>query len=142
MAEMYPILEGAAVAPGGAIEVGNKAWNLMRMAQAKLPVPAAFVLPTGWCGRKDVAIPLQRELSSGVAQLEAATSLVFGGTRRPLLVSVRSGAARCPAMCSAVAWSERAGYREDPAGSPRRDEHPAQTPSRVRGRFRQACCGR
>jgi pyruvate,orthophosphate dikinase len=103
MAEMYPVLEGAALAPGGVIEVGNKAWNLMRMAQAKLPVPAAFVLPTGWCGRKDVAAPLQTALASGVAQLEAATSLVFGGTRRPLLVSVRSGAAvSMPGMMETV----------------------------------------
>ena len=45
--ELYPILQGSALAPGGAKEVGNKAWNLMRMARAGLPVPPAFVLPTG-----------------------------------------------------------------------------------------------
>jgi hypothetical protein len=33
MAEFYPILRGAAPANGGPQEVGNKAWNLMRMAQ-------------------------------------------------------------------------------------------------------------
>ncbi len=54
MADMYPIGEGAKLAPGGPAEVGNKAWNLMRMAQARLPVPAAFVLPTAWCHRTDV----------------------------------------------------------------------------------------
>ena len=49
MADFYPILPGAAPSKGGAQEVGNKAWNLMRMAQAGLPVPPAFVLPTAWC---------------------------------------------------------------------------------------------
>jgi pyruvate,orthophosphate dikinase len=51
MADLYPILPGAAPAKGGAAEVGNKAWNLMLMAQAGLPVPPAFVLPTSWCRR-------------------------------------------------------------------------------------------
>ncbi|VFU16551.1 protein of unknown function (plasmid) [Methylocella tundrae] len=48
MPDYYPILPGAPLAPGGAEEVGNKAWNLMRLAQAGLPVPPAFVLPTSW----------------------------------------------------------------------------------------------
>ena len=34
MPELFPILPGALPAKGGADEVGNKAWNLMRMAQA------------------------------------------------------------------------------------------------------------
>ena len=95
MADIYPILEGSALAPGGAEEVGNKAWNLMRMARARLPVPAAFVLPTQWCGRTDVAAALRKTLVEGVRLLEAATGLAFGDLRRPLLVSVRSGAP-CP----------------------------------------------
>ena len=103
MADMYPILPGAALAPGGAAEVGNKAWNLMRMAQARLPVPAAFVLSTAWCGRTDVAASLNTALAEGVGLLEAATGLVFGGARRPLLVSVRSGAAiSMPGMMETV----------------------------------------
>ena len=48
MVDFYPILRGAALAGGGASEVGGKAWNLMRMAQIGLPVPPAFVLPTTW----------------------------------------------------------------------------------------------
>ena len=51
MADFYPILPGAPLAKGGAEEVGNKAWNLMRLAEAGLPVPPAFVLPTSWCRR-------------------------------------------------------------------------------------------
>ena len=57
MAELYPIFPGGSSAKGGAQEVGNKAWNLMRMAQIGLPVPPAFVLPTNWCGRTRPARP-------------------------------------------------------------------------------------
>ena len=102
MPEMYPILEGAKPAPGGA-EVGNKAWNLMRMAEARLPVPAAFVLSTTWCGRTDATAALNAALADGVGLLEAATGLMFGGARRPLLLSVRSGAAvSMPGMMETV----------------------------------------
>ena len=103
MVDMFPILPGSALAPGGAQMVGNKAWNLMRMAQAGLPVPEAFVLPTSWCGRSDTAAALPPVLAGGIAQLEAATGLAFGGQRQPLLVSVRSGAAvSMPGMMETV----------------------------------------
>ncbi len=103
MADMYPILDGAALAPGGAAEVGNKAWNLMRMARAKLPVPAAFVLSTAWCGRTNAAASLNTALTDGIGLLQDATGLLFGGTHGPLLVSVRSGAAvSMPGMMETV----------------------------------------
>lgn len=102
-AEMFPILPGCALAPGGATVVGNKAWNLMRMVQAGLPVPAAFVLPTSWCGRTHAAAKLSPVLATGIGLLEVATGLTFGGSRRPLLVSVRSGAAvSMPGMMETV----------------------------------------
>ncbi|WP_404712906.1 PEP/pyruvate-binding domain-containing protein [Sphingomonas sp. MMS24-J13] len=105
MAEIYPILAGAAAPEGGAGEVGAKAWNLIRMVQRGLPVPPAFVLPTHWCGRiKSAGEPaLRRMLDDGVAELERATGLGFGAARRPLLVSVRSGAAvSMPGMMETV----------------------------------------
>ncbi|MDD2875920.1 MAG: PEP/pyruvate-binding domain-containing protein [Acidiphilium sp.] len=105
MAELYHIAPEAPPAPGGAQEVGNKAWNLMRMAQAGLPVPPAFVLPTDWCGRAGpgVAPALRQVLGEGIVGLEAATTLKFGGARRPLLVSVRSGGAvSMPGMLETV----------------------------------------
>ena len=46
---IYEIHAAASLPGGGKEEVGNKAWNLMRMAKAGLPVPAGFVLPTEWC---------------------------------------------------------------------------------------------
>ncbi|NKC33620.1 PEP/pyruvate-binding domain-containing protein [Falsiroseomonas selenitidurans] len=105
MADSYAILRASPLAPGGAAEVGNKAWNLMRMAQAGLPVPPAFVLPTDWSARHAPAdaVALNAALEGGIAALEAASGLGFGATWRPLLVSVRSGAAvSMPGMMETV----------------------------------------
>jgi pyruvate, orthophosphate dikinase len=94
--------------PVGSVEtVGNKAFNLMRLAQAGLPVPPAFVLPTSWCrARRHGAVDgtaLRQALRDGIARLEAATGLGFGAPRRPLLVSVRSGGAvSMPGMMETV----------------------------------------
>jgi pyruvate, orthophosphate dikinase len=88
--------------------VGNKAANLIRMVEAGLPVPPAFVLPTDQCraylqqGRRLPADFADR-LAPAVAQIEKATGLTFGGARRPLLVSVRSGAAvSMPGMMATI----------------------------------------
>ena len=104
---VYMILTDAPIPPGGAEEVGNKAWNLIRMAAAGLPVPPGFVLSTEWCrklraGQADDA-QLAAALAAGIGRLEAATGLRFGSSRRPLVVSVRSGAAvSMPGMLETV----------------------------------------
>lgn len=74
--------------------LGAKAWNLMRMAQLGLPVPPAFVVGTRYCS--DMAV---RTEGSGLAlwghalqALEQSTGQGLGDRRRPLLLSVRSGA--------------------------------------------------
>jgi pyruvate,orthophosphate dikinase len=93
---LHVILPGEKLPSGGAREVGNKAFNLMRMAAAGLPVPPGFVLPTEWCGlprETDAnAEALRAALAKGIARIESATQLGFASARRPLLVSVRSGA--------------------------------------------------
>lgn len=96
-AEVYLIGCGAE-APSGpqasAQTMGFKAWNLLRMAQLSLPVPPAFVLGTHYCSdssaRELAASPSLWKASLHV--LERATGLTFGDARRPLLLSVRSGA--------------------------------------------------
>jgi len=102
----YKILPHSPLAKGGAEEVGNKAWNLMRMTAAGLPVPAAFVLPTAWCQAlraETNQADLSETLSSGIAMLEASSGLGFGSPRRPLLVSIRSGGAvSMPGMLETV----------------------------------------
>jgi pyruvate, orthophosphate dikinase len=103
---IYVILAKERLPSGGAREVGNKAWNLMRLAQAGLPVPAAFVLPTAWSRESCAAqrgVALRAALTEGIKRLDRATGLVFGSSRKPLLVSVRSGAAiSMPGMMETV----------------------------------------
>jgi pyruvate,orthophosphate dikinase len=93
-----PIIGHTSVRDVSLERVGNKAYNLMRMSESGLPVPPAFVLTTDVCRSFDDngrELPSETEtlLGRGVALLEQATSRSFGGSRRPLLVSVRSGAA-------------------------------------------------
>jgi pyruvate,orthophosphate dikinase len=104
---LYVILPNEKPPSGGAMEVGNKAFNLMRMAAAGLPVPPGFVLPAEWCGlpreTEANAGALRAALAKGINRVEAATGLGFGSARRPLLVSVRSGAAlSMPGMMATV----------------------------------------
>lgn len=84
--------------PPDAEAVGAKAANLMRMAEAGLPVPPGFVLGTGFCRRfmaegKAAFAEIPAILKAEVADLERVTGRRFGDGRRPLLLSVRSGAA-------------------------------------------------
>jgi pyruvate,orthophosphate dikinase len=88
--------------------VGSKAANLARISAIGLPVPPAFVLPISLCerivqGDASARETLAEGLTEGVAFLEDQTGKVFGDRRRPLLVSVRSGAARSmPGMLDTV----------------------------------------
>ena len=81
--------------------VGLKAANLMRMADAGLPVPPGFTITTDVCDRlrengrpsgQSLSPSLTEMLSTGIAHLEEVTGRRFGSRRRPLVVSVRSGA--------------------------------------------------
>ncbi len=97
-----------ATEPYSADLVGGKAANLSRMAALGLPVPPAFVLPISLCaatliGEAGAVRDLLDGLTEGIEFLENATGRRFGDRRRPLLVSVRSGAARSmPGMLDTV----------------------------------------
>ena len=88
--------------------VGGKAANLAHMAALGLPVPPAFVLPVELCaaivsGERNAMQILTEALAEGIGFLQNATGKRFGDRRRPLLVSVRSGAARSmPGMLDSV----------------------------------------
>jgi pyruvate,orthophosphate dikinase len=78
--------------------IGNKALGLQHLVQAGLPVPPGFVLSTECCRRflasgKSMTPELESLLDAGVRELEKMTRCRLGDRRRPLLVSVRSGAA-------------------------------------------------
>jgi len=89
-------------------ELGVKAANLAEMTSLSLPVPPAFVLPIRFCaaiasGDPDAVRELPQALAEGIQFLEKAAGKKFGDRRRPLLVSVRSGAARSmPGMMDTV----------------------------------------
>jgi pyruvate,orthophosphate dikinase len=100
---------GAALAAGASPEeMGFKAYNLARMATIGLPVPAGFVLSTAFCrdyyANKGALPEGFRDLLRGnLRELERLSGLSFGGERRPLTVSVRSGAAvSMPGMLDTV----------------------------------------
>lgn len=106
--DVYVLGCGGAPRPAGAEVVGSKAANLVRMAEAGLPVPPAFVLPTAQCRAylqqgRTLPADFAARLAPAVAQIEKAAGLTFGGRRRPLLVSVRSGAAlSMPGMMATI----------------------------------------
>ncbi|MER5494652.1 pyruvate, phosphate dikinase [Streptomyces sp. NPDC002490] len=91
----------------GAEALGGKAHGLIVLRRLGLPVPPGFVIGTGACRAflRTGRLPdgLAAELSTAVADLEAATGRAFGGPGRPLTVSVRSGAGTSmPGMMSTV----------------------------------------
>ena len=88
---------GAGEAATSAEAIGFKAFNLWRIARLGLPVPPAFTLGTEYCRqyfRRGRRAPdgFRELLASNIRHLEQSSGLIFGGVRKPLLVSVRSGA--------------------------------------------------
>src|SRR5512139_2806450 len=88
--------------------LGGKGANLAEMAAAGLPVPPGFTISTAVC--KDVSehggkLPdaLWPEIDAALGEVETKMGLRFGDPSRPLLVSVRSGAAvSMPGMMDTV----------------------------------------
>lgn len=77
---------------------GNKAATLIEMSGLGVPVPPGFALSVEvseeyFANGERLPDDLPGLLNEGIAGLEKATGRVFGSPRRPLLVSVRSGAA-------------------------------------------------
>ncbi len=88
--------------------LGGKGANLAEMTNAGLPVPAGFTITTECCadyykvGKKWPA-GLMEEVKKNLATLEKVSGKKFGGSKDPLLVSVRSGAAASmPGMMDTV----------------------------------------
>jgi len=106
--DLYRIPHGDGDALPGKEVVGSKAHNLMRMACRGMPVPPGFVFGTDLCraylSRGEAALAgLDAVLERELQQLGVATGRRFGDPKRPLLVSVRSGAAvSMPGMMETV----------------------------------------
>ena len=94
--EVFVVAEGAEPRETPQV-MGFKAYNLLRMARIGLPVPGAFVLGTPFCrdyfdrGAR-VAAGFRELLAQNIRRIESSSGTGFGSSRRPLLLSVRSGA--------------------------------------------------
>ncbi|MBV8538733.1 MAG: pyruvate, phosphate dikinase [Alphaproteobacteria bacterium] len=94
----FYIATGEPAPAGSSVDaLGGKAFGLLRLSRLGLPVPPSLTLGTSVCRDYFAAggkLPphLREDLVQGVSRLEATTSCRFGAVRRPLLVSVRSGA--------------------------------------------------
>ena len=87
---------------------GNKASMLARIASLSIRIPPAFVLGVSVCEdyfANDRKLPadVEKLLREGIGYLEEVTGKHFNDPRRPLLVSVRSGApVSMPGMMSTI----------------------------------------
>lgn len=80
-----------------ASEFGNKAASLSTMARVGVPVPPGFAISVSVCEEyyedgEQLPTDLRQLLEEGISYIEKATGYFYGGKKRPLLVSVRSGA--------------------------------------------------
>jgi pyruvate,orthophosphate dikinase len=87
--------------------LGGKGANLAEMTNMKIPVPPGFTISTDVCAfYKDpqrYPAEIQSEVDEAVARMESSLGLKFGDPERPLLMSVRSGAAiSMPGMMDTV----------------------------------------
>jgi pyruvate,orthophosphate dikinase len=96
VADRVVVLDGSSV-PDKEV-VGNKGRSIAWMLSLGLPVPPALCLPIEECrrfhaGGGELDAETWSAVLAGVAGLEERSGRTFGGGERPLLVSVRSGAA-------------------------------------------------
>ncbi len=92
--ELYVVGRGDDGVPDAAL-LGAKGHGLARMAHAKLPVPDAAILTTAAYrsfaeGRDETRVRML--VSSALSALQQRSGLRLGSARRPLILSVRSGA--------------------------------------------------
>ena len=111
MAQKYVYFFGSGKAEGNAKmkeTLGGKGANLAEMTNLKIPVPAGFTIATKVCDdyyKKGGKWPvgLAKEIDNNIVKLEKVMNAKFDDPKRPLLVSVRSGAAiSMPGMMNTV----------------------------------------
>jgi pyruvate,orthophosphate dikinase len=100
MAKKYVYFFGAGKAEGSQEMknlLGGKGANLAEMTNIGIPVPPGFTITTEVCkvyyeGDRNYPPELDIEIDENLKKLEDAMGLKFGDRKKPLLVSVRSGA--------------------------------------------------
>jgi len=106
---VYTFGDGKAEGKAGLRDLlGGKGANLAEMANLGLPVPPGFTIPTSVCTyfyAHDKTYPkeLKAQVEKALDHVGKLTGKVFGDSRNPLLVSVRSGGrASMPGMMDTV----------------------------------------
>jgi len=92
------------------IHLGNKGFNLEVLSRDKKPVPPAFIITTEIFRCYEAVRKFDRarnefmrRVRASITEIEQLTGTVFGGTDRPLLLSVRSGSAiSMPGMMTTI----------------------------------------
>jgi pyruvate, orthophosphate dikinase len=77
--------------------LGGKGANLAEMSKIGLPVPPGFVLSTEVCtwfyqNKNSYPAEVEAQVDAGLRQVEKEIGVIFGDVKKPLLLSVRSGA--------------------------------------------------
>ena len=102
---------GGGEAEGRAVDLerlGGKGANLAEMASLGLPVPPGMTIIANACAHyfehgRTLPDDLKSQVLKGIAAMEGLTGRSFGGSTKPLLLSVRSGArASMPGMMDTV----------------------------------------
>lgn len=102
---------GGGKAEGSAADVallGGKGANLAEMASLGLPVPPGLTIIADACtwyfdNGRSLPDDLKAQVLEGIAAMESETGRSFGGSSKPLLLSIRSGArASMPGMMDTV----------------------------------------
>ncbi|MGD9900375.1 MAG: pyruvate, phosphate dikinase, partial [Calditrichaceae bacterium] len=111
MSEKFVYKFGAGKADGNAgmkLLLGGKGANLAEMSNLNVPVPPGFTISTDVCtsfyaNNGKYADDVINQVKEGVKHIEKEMDSVFGDSKNPLLVSVRSGApASMPGMMDTV----------------------------------------
>ncbi len=77
--------------------LGGKGANLAEMAGIGLPVPPGFTITTEVCtayydNNRSYPDGVEAQVRAAIGRIEQSTGMGFGDKKKPLLVSVRSGA--------------------------------------------------
>jgi len=88
--------------------LGGKGANLAEMSRIGLPVPPGFTIPTEVCAyfyqnNNSYPADIQVQVAGGLERVEKELGVKFGDIKKPLLLSVRSGArASMPGMMDTI----------------------------------------
>ena len=88
--------------------LGGKGANLAEMTNLGMPVPSGFIITTEACNKyysegEKISTSIQKQINKAIVKLEEETGKKIGDSKKPLLISIRSGArASMPGMMDSI----------------------------------------